>query len=160
MIRPATPEDAAAICAIYNPYVRDTIISFEEQEVSADEMGQRIADILQNWPWLVCELDGGIAGYAYATGWRPRAAYRYSVESTIYMSPSRHRRGLGCLLYTELIERLRSAGVHRIMGGIALPNQASIALHEKLGFKKVAQFEEVGRKFGRWVDVGYWQLSL
>jgi len=76
------------------------------------------------------------------------------------MSPSHYRRGLECMLYTELISRLRSLGVHRVMGGIALPNQPSVALHEKLGFKKVAQFEEVGRKFGRWIDVGYWQLSL
>jgi L-amino acid N-acyltransferase YncA len=160
MIRPATSEDAPEICAIYNPYVKDTTITFEEQEVSVDEMRQRIADVSQNWPWLVCELEGGIAGYAYATRWRARAAYRHSVESTIYMSPSSHRRGLGCMLYTELIARLRSLGARRVMGGIALPNPPSVTLHEKLGFKKVARFEEVGRKCGRWIDVGYWQLSL
>jgi L-amino acid N-acyltransferase YncA len=160
MIRSATQEDAPAICAIYNPYIRDTTITFEEQEVSVEEMRRRIGDVLQSWLWLVCEIDGLIAGYAYATRWRTRAAYRHSVESTIYMSPGHHRRGLGQLLYSELILHLRSQGVHRVMGGIALPNQPSVALHEKLGFKKVAQFEEVGRKFGRWIDVGYWQLSL
>jgi L-amino acid N-acyltransferase YncA len=160
MIRPATQQDALALCAIYNPYILKTTITFEEQEISVDAMRRRIGDVLQSWPWLVCEIEDGIAGFAYATRWRDRAAYRHSVESTIYMNPDFQRHGFGCMLYAELLSRLRGLGAHRVLGGIALPNPPSVALHEKLGFKKVAHFEEVGRKFGRWIDVGYWQLSL
>lgn len=160
MIRPATQEDAEAICAIYNPYVLGTPISFEEEAVSAETMRVRIAEITAKLPWLILEEGGETAGYAYATGWKARPAYRYSVETTIYLSPRFHGRGFGRKLYSALIEELRSRGIHRAIGCVAIPSPNSVALHERLGFKKVAHFEEVGWKLNQWRDVGYWQLSL
>lgn len=160
LIRSATLADAAAICEIYNPYIADTVITFEEQPVSVAEMERRITDVLKALPWLVVDDDGQVAGYAYAAPWRTRAAYRHSVESTIYLAPAYHGRGVGRRLYTELLTRLRARGLHRVIGGIALPNPASVGLHESLGFKKVAEFGEIGFKFGRWINVGYWQREL
>jgi L-amino acid N-acyltransferase YncA len=160
MIRSVSIEDAGAICAIYNPYVVGATITFEEQEVPVETMRARIADSTVALPWLVLEAEGELGGYAYATRWRVRAAYRYSVETTIYLAPRFQRRGFGMKLYGELIEKLRGLGIHRAMGGIALPNAGSVALHERMGFRKVALFEEVGWKFDRWIDVGYWQLNL
>ena len=160
-LRTATALDAAPICAIYNPYVANTSISFEEAPVSEQDMAQRIADVgAAGLPWLVLEVDGRIAGYAYATRWRVRPAYRSSVESSIYLDPAFAGRGLGRLLYGALLDELRRRELHLVIGGIALPNENSIALHEKLGFRKVAHFSEVGMKFGRWTDVGYWELKL
>jgi phosphinothricin acetyltransferase len=160
-LRLATALDATPICAIYNPYVATTSISFEEDPVSEQDMAKRIADVgAAGLPWLVLEADGRIAGYAYATRWRVRPAYRTSVESTIYLDPAFAGRGLGRLLYSALLDALRQRDVHMVIGGIALPNENSIALHEKLGFRKVAHFSEVGMKFGRWTDVGYWELRL
>ncbi len=160
MIRSATPDDAAGICAIYNPYVVDTPITFEEQPVAEAEMRRRIGEVTESLVWLVAEEAGRIAGYAYAASWRARSAYRFSVESTVYVAPDAQRGGLGTQLYRELLARLRAQGRHTVVGGIALPNPASVALHEKLGFVPVAQFREVGRKFDQWIDVGYWQRML
>lgn len=160
-IRDASVADAESVAAIYNHFVLTTSISFEEAAVAPAEMAQRIADVqAAALPWLVAEQDGVVAGYAYATKWRARHAYRFSVESTVYLAPALGGKGLGTALYGALIERLRAAGFHMVIGGIALPNPASIALHEKLGFEKVAQFSEVGFKFDRWTDVGYWELKL
>jgi L-amino acid N-acyltransferase YncA len=160
-IRDATPDDAAAIVAIYNHFVANTAISFEEEAVAESAMRQRIADVRESeLPWLVAMVDGKLAGYAYASRWRARAAYRSSVESTVYLAPEQAGQGRGSALYAQLIARLREAGIHLVIGGIALPNAPSIALHEKMGFDKVAHFSEVGRKFERWIDVGYWQLRL
>jgi L-amino acid N-acyltransferase YncA len=160
-LRSATALDAAPICTIYNPYVAATSISFEEDPVSEQDMAKRIADVgAAGLPWLVLESDGRVAGYAYATRWRVRPAYRTSVESSIYLDPAFAGRGLGRLLYGALLDELRRRDVHMVIGGIALPNENSIALHEKLGFRKVAHFSEVGRKFGRWTDVAYWELKL
>lgn len=160
MIRNATVEDAGAICAIYNHYVAETTVTFETAAVSPEVMSERIAEVTANFPWLIFEEGGEVGGYAYATRWRPRAAYRHSVESTVYLAPHFQRRGVGTALYAELIQRLRALGVHQIIGGAALPNPGSVALHERLGFRKVAHFAEVGRKFDRWIDVCYWQLGL
>ncbi len=160
MIRACAPADAAAIAEIYNHYVRETVVTFEETPVSVDEMARRIVDVGARFPWLVWEDDGAVAGYAYASAWKSRSAYRLSVESTIYLDADRHRRGIGTKLYGALLAELKARGFHTAVGGIALPNAASIALHEKLGFTKIAQFVEVGRTFDRWVDVGYWQLIL
>ena len=161
IVRDATPDDADAIVAIYNHYVATTTISFEEQAVSVAAMRQRIADVQHGGlPWLVALVDGQLGGYAYATPWRARAAYRFSVESSVYVGADHARLGLGSALYRQLLARLRAAERHLVVGGIALPNEASVALHEKMGFAKVAHFSEVGRKFGRWIDVGYWQLTL
>ncbi len=157
MIRSATPDDAPAICAIYNPYIADTTITFEEQPVASEEMRRRITEVMAMLPWLVYERAGTVIGYAYATRWRTRAAYRFAVESTVYLAPEFRGQGIGRQLYLELLERLHSLGMHTVIGGIALPNAASVGLHEALGFHQVARFEEVGFKFGRWIDVGYWQ---
>jgi L-amino acid N-acyltransferase YncA len=160
-LRDATPGDAAAIAAIYNYFVINTTISFEEEGVSAEAIAQRIAGVQQaGLPWLVAVVDGEIAAYAYATPWRVRPAYRFSVESSVYVARDKARRGLGRALYDVLLARLREADIHLVIGGIALPNDASVALHEAMGYKKSAHFSEVGRKFERWVDVGYWQLRL
>lgn len=160
MIRPCRVEDAAAIAAIYNEYVRDTVITFEETPVSLDEMAKRIADVGAKYPWLVAEEDDAVIGWAYATPWKTRSAYRFSVETTVYVAAGGQKRGIGTSLYAELLAGLKARGAHSAVGGIALPNPASIALHEKMGFRKIAHFAEVGRKFDRWVDVGYWQLLL
>jgi phosphinothricin acetyltransferase len=160
MIRPATPDDAAAIVAIYNHYIDTTTISFEEHPVSPEDMAGRIRDVTAHLPWLVQERDGQVAGYAYATKWRVRAAYRYSAETSVYVAQGQGGRGIGSALYKALLEELRTHGIHMAIGGIAQPNPASVALHESLGFEKVAHFKEVGRKFDRWIDVGYWELRL
>ena len=160
-IRPATTADASRICTIYNHYVATTTISFEEDLVSEDDMARRIADVnAAGLPWLVLSLDGKVAGYAYATKWRARAAYRHSVESSVYLDPDLHGQGWGARLYRHLIDALRACELRTVIAGIAQPNDRSVALHERLGFRKVAHFSEVGFKFGRWIDVGYWQMSL
>jgi len=160
-IRPATEADAARICAIYNGYVAATTITFEETAVAADEMAQRLRDVHDaGLPWLVAAREGAILGYAYATKWRARPAYRHAVESTVYLDQNALGQGCGAALYRALLDALRTRGLHTAIAGIALPNARSIALHERLGFRKVAQFEEVGFKLGQWVDVGYWQLML
>lgn len=160
-IRWAAERDAGAIADIYNHYVLETIATFEEEAVSAAEMARRIRGVLDlPLPWLVAEDDGRLLGYAYAVRWRARFAYRFSVESTIYLMPGQDGRGIGSQLYEALFSVLRDSGIHAVMGGIALPNPASIALHEKQGMKQVARFQAVGFKFGRWIDVGYWQKVL
>lgn len=160
MIRPATPTDAAAIAAIYNHYIATSTITFEEQEVPVPDMAQRIADITAKLPWLVFVQDGAVLGYAYATPWRVRSAYRFSVESTVYVAPGSAGRGIGSQLYRCLIDALRQGGLQVVIGGIAQPNVASVRLHEQCGFEKVAHFKRVGRKFDQWIDVGYWELQL
>jgi len=160
MIRRATEEDAAEICEIYNHYVLETAVTFEEEPVGAAEMSQRIRETLPSLPWLVWKEDERVLGYCYASRWKGRSAYRYAVESTVYLRPDAVGRGLGTKLYRSLLAELRDRELHVAIGGIALPNAASVALHEKLGFEKVAHFRQVGMKFNRWVDVGYWQLIL
>lgn len=160
MLRHCTPADAEQICSIYNHYVRETVITFEEAPVPVSEMAQRIADVSARLPWFVWEADKAILGYAYATPWKARAAYRHSVEASIYLAPQATGKGLGTRLYVALIEDLRQKGLHCVIGGAALPNPASVALHEKLGFTRVAEFREVGFKLGRWVDVAYWEFML
>ncbi|MBS0387404.1 MAG: N-acetyltransferase [Proteobacteria bacterium] len=160
-IRAATAADAVAIARIYNHYVSETIVSFEESPVSSAAMAARLAAIeALQWPWLVAELAGDVCGYAYADRWKARAAYQHTVEVTIYLDEKSTGRGLGTQLYGALFERLGATPAHAAIGVISLPNPASVALHEKFGLHKVAHFSEVGRKFGRWVDVGYWQRLL
>jgi L-amino acid N-acyltransferase YncA len=161
VIRAAVPADAPDIARIYNHYVRETVVTFEEVEVSDGEMERRIADVIGgSLPWLVAEEHGELRGYAHATPWKSRSAYRFAVEVTIYLDPPVARRGLGSSLYGALLPELAARGFHAAMGGIALPNDASVAFHERFGFEKVAHFREVGYKFGRWIDVGYWQRLL
>jgi phosphinothricin acetyltransferase len=136
-------------------------ISFEEEPVKATEIATRVADVRSvSLPWLVAEQTGQVVGYAYATRWKARSAYRFSVEATVYVAPERVGYGLGSRLYTQILPLLKAQPVRAVIGGIALPNEPSIALHEKFGFQKVAHFREVGFKFGRWIDVGYWQLTF
>ena len=160
-IRPAAPGDAEILCDIYNHYVRHTIVTFEEEPIDPDEMTRRIDAVrAASLPWQVLEVSGTVTGFAYADRWKRRSAYRHSVETTIYLAPGAGGRGLGSRLYREPLATLRTLPLHAAMGGIALPNPGSIALHERCGFTKVAHFEQVGRKFGHWIDVGYWQLLL
>lgn len=161
IIRPVHIFDAQDIVEIYNPYITDTMITFEEEPVSVSELKRRIEKVQTlGLPWICGEVDGNLAGYAYATRWRERSAYRYTAESVIYLKKELAGQGYGSQLYTALIENLKSAGIHVVIGVIALPNPASVALHEKLGFTKVAHFAEVGFKFGNWLDVDYWQRML
>ena len=161
MIRPAQDSDCEDLARVYNHYVANTVVTFEEEPVNAQEFASRLAEADDaELPWLVADVAGEIAGYAYASKWKGRCAYRFSVEVTVYLSPDHTGRGLGSALYTALFAALKEKSYHAVMGGIALPNPASIALHERFGMKKAAHFEEVGYKFGRWVDVGYWQGKL
>lgn len=159
-LRTARPEDAAAIAAIYAPFVRDTVISFETEVPDAPEMSRRIAATLETHPWLVAENAVGVVGYAYASQHRARLAYRWACDVTIYLSPPAKGRGLGTALYTDLLAILTRQGFRHAFGGIALPNAASIALHEKLGFKHLGTYTKVGFKLGQWHDVGWWQCAL
>ncbi len=161
MIRPATADDAAAIAAIYNPYVSDSIVTFEEDAITVEEMARRLAETEQeHLPWIVYEEGGCVVGYAYASRWKGRCAYRFSVEVSVYLAPEAKGRGLGTQLYEVLLSQLRVRGKHTVIAGIALPNPASVALHEKFGMAPVAHFKQVGFKFGQWIDVGYWQALL
>ena len=161
MIRNVKPEDATAIADIYNHYTKNTIITFEEEEISESDMAERVKNVISDHlPWIVAESDGEILGYAYAAKWKSRSAYRYTVESTIYLEPDKVGHGVGSMLYKELISRVKQDNMHAIIGIIALPNPSSVSLHEKFGFKRVAYFKEVGTKFGKWIDVGTWQLLL
>ena len=160
MIRPVSASDAAAIAGIYNYYVTNTTVTFEEEPVSPDEMARRIGTVTgQGQPWLVAEVDGQVAGYAYATKWHHRHGYRYSAEVTVYLGKEFGGRGLGTALYQELFPLLEASGIRSLVGVIALPNPASVALHEKFGMQKVGHLKNIGIKFGEWIDVGYWQKS-
>lgn len=160
-IRAIVDADCEDVARIYNHYIRDTIVTFEEDAVTSDVMRARVREVAaRGFPWLVAERAGHVLGYAYATPWKQRSAYRFSVESTVYLAADSTGQRLGSLLYAELIRLLQQSEVHAVVGGISLPNAASVALHEKLGFRKVGHFREVGRKFDRWIDVGYWQLTL
>jgi L-amino acid N-acyltransferase YncA len=159
-LRLATAEDAAAIANIYRPIVESTAVSFETGAVGDDEMRRRIVETRPTYPWLVCDLDGVIAGYAYASRHRVRAAYQWSVDVSVYVDPSFRRRGVGRGLYTSLFAILGAQGFFNAFAGIALPNTASVALHESLGFTPIGVYRNVGFKLGAWHDVGWWQLSL
>jgi phosphinothricin acetyltransferase len=161
VVRPAQETDAQGIADIYNPYITGTTVTFEEEPVTAEEIQHRIQGVKSiPMPWLCAEYESSLAGYAYASRWRERSAYRFVVESTIYLAPAFIGRGIGEVLYGTLLEQLRASGIHTVIGVIALPNPASVTLHEKLDFTKVAHFNEVGYKFKQWVDVGYWQRIL
>lgn len=157
MIRPAAAHDAQALCDIYNPYIDRTIITFEEVPLDAATMAQRVADIQRQHVWYVAEEAGRIRGYAYAGPWRPRTAYRFAVETSVYLAMDAVGHGLGRALYGALLDELPRKGFRCAMGGIALPNEPSVRLHEAMGFVKVAHFDDVGFKFGQWIPVGYWQ---
>jgi len=159
-LRLATEGDAGEIQAIYAPYVRDTCISFELEPPSVEEIRRRIGSVLARWPWLVCERDGRLVGYAYASEHRVRAAFRWAVDVAIYVRNGEHRAGIGRALYTALLASLRLQGFCHAYGAIYLPNPASVGLHEAVGFRPFALFPQVGFKQGGWRDVGWWHCAL
>lgn len=159
-IRTATASDAAAICAIYNHYIMVSVATFEEVPLTEHQMLERIREVQAKYEWLVCEVESIVVGYAYAAPWKTRAAYRYSAELSVYIHHEHTGRGFGRLLYAALLKFLQTTDVHSVIGGVADNNAASDKLHESLGFRRVGRFSETGYKFGRWLDVTYWQRML
>jgi len=160
VIRLACEADAAAMLAIYAPYVRDSAISFETESPSEEEFRQRIRSALEVGLWLLCEAGGSVLGYAYAGRFHARRAYQWTVEVTAYVRPDQHRKGVGYGLYTSLLGCLALQGFRAAVGVIALPNPASVGLHERMGFAPAGVLRAVGYKHGRWHDVGWWQRAL
>lgn len=156
MIREAKYSDAKMIADIYNHYILNTVITFEVEPVTPQEIMVRMKKAKKVGPYLVYEENGEVIGYTYVSKFRERKAYEHSVESTIYLKHGLGGKGLGTKLYSELLSQVSSQR-HAIIGGVALPNEASVKLHERCGFKKVAHFSQVGKKFGKWIDVGFWQ---
>ena len=160
-IRAVEARDAAAVAAIYAPHVTEGVASFETTPPDAAEMGDRIVATTEMYPWLVCDVPGrGVVGYVYATAFNPRAAYQWSAAVTVYIDGRFHRAGIGRALYTSLFALMRLQGFYNAYGGITLPNAGSVGLHEVMGFRPVAMYKEVGHKFDRWWDVGWWELEL
>ncbi len=160
MLDVASPDDAPAIAAIYAPYVRDTIISFEVEPPTADAMRQRIEGVLLRHTWLIARLGGDVVGYAYASDHRSRLAYQWSVDVAIYLAPNATGRGIGSRLYRALFALLEPCGYVNAYAGITLPNAGSVALHERLGFEVIGVYRNVGHKLGAWHDVGWWGKRL
>jgi L-amino acid N-acyltransferase YncA len=160
MIRLAVPNDAAGVQAIYAPVVRETAISFELEPPTITEIRRRIVKTLERWPWLVCEQDGNVFGYVYASEHRTRPAYQWSVDVSVYVHANARRSGVGQALYCSLFSLLALQGFYHAYAGITLPNPASVGLHESLGFQPVGVYRAVGYKLGAWHDVGWWQLTL
>lgn len=160
MIRAAQASDAAAIAHLYRHYITTTTISFETEPPSADDITARIQKVTARHSWLVYESDGVLLGYAYTSTFRERPAYQATVESTIYLDRAAIGRGIGRALYQALLDEAALKGYREALGVIALPNDPSVRLHEKLGFVKVAHLEKIGRKFDRWIDIGIWQKHL
>ncbi len=159
-IRLATENDAGAIRSIYAPIVRDTVTSFEYVEPTEEDIRGRIGKVLKDLPWLVCEHNGVVCGYAYAGKHRERTAYQWSVDVSVYLHADYRRRGIGRALYTALFDILRLQGYYNAYAGVTLPNPGSAGLHESLGFIPVGIYEKVGFKMGGWHDVGWWQYEL
>lgn len=161
IIRPVEDADVPSIVDIYNYYISTTTFTFEETPLTVEEMRRRVEGVkAQQMPWLCAEVGGHLAGYAYASRWRERSAYRFTAETTIYLEQAFTGRGSGKVLYKALLEQLRAAGLHALIAVISLPNPNSVMLHEALGYRKVGHLAEVGFKFSRWIDVGYWQLII
>ena len=160
MIRKVKPDDALDIALIYNYYVENSTITFETSPVSTEDMAKRISDISGKYPYFVYEESDKIIGYCYVSSWKKKAAYNKTVESTIYVVKDFQGKGIGCALMNKLIEVLREKSFHAVIACITIPNPTSIKLHEKLGFRKVSEFREVGFKFEKWLNVGDWELLL
>lgn len=160
-VRHVEPADAAGVAEIYNHYILNSRATFELDPITNLEMRSRIEESVSNgYPFLICDDEGEVSGYTYARQFRPRPAYKHSLETSVYVKPGFDGRGIGTQLYTALFEEIRRGDFHSVIAGISLPNESSVRLHEKFGFEKVAHFREVGFKFGKWVDVGYWQQIL
>ncbi|MDR1900026.1 MAG: GNAT family N-acetyltransferase [Treponema sp.] len=160
MIRPVKADDARGICGIYNYFVENTAVTFEEEPVSIREMEGRVRDIGGAYPWFVWEEEGGVLGYAYVNKFRDRPAYRYSAELSIYVKSGHEGKGMGGKLFARLLEAARESSLHVLVSAITVPNERSVGIHEKFEFVKVAQFDEIGYKLGGWRDVAYWELVL
>jgi len=159
-IRGALLADAGAILKIYAPFITDTCITFETEVPSMEDFSARIENIIRDYPYLVCEADGNIIGYAYASKHRERAAYKYSADVSVYVSPEYHRHGIGRTLYGNLFELLRKQGIYTVFAGITLPNEKSAGLHQSLGFTAAGVFHKDGYKFGQWLDVMWMEKPL
>jgi len=159
-VRPYEPGDEAAICAIYNHYIERTTITFEIDALSREQMRARIEAYVQAYPFYVCELEGTVRGYCYATQFRPRAAFRHTVEASVYVDANVCGRGVGRAMYATLMSELETRDVRTVVGVVALPNEASERLHDAFGFSRVGQLREVGRKLGQWIDIAYFQKML
>lgn len=161
MIRNAQLSDAKRIAEIYNPYIKDTIITFEEELVTEEDIAQRIKNITaKKFPYIVYEEKGDVIGYAYLSNWRTRTAYDITLETSVYIDEKAQAKGLGTILYAELINRAREINIHSLIGVISLPNPISQKLHEKFNFELVGNFKESGLKFNKFIDVEFWQLIL
>lgn len=160
MIRPVTIEDAQQLVDIYNYYVLNTVVTFDDVPFTVEAFKEKIETIYKTYPFFVFEENNKILGYAYANKWREKPAYKHTVESTVYLHEKAVGKQIGSKLYTELLKHLKDQNYHVIVGGLTLPNDASVKLHEKFGFKQVAHYKEVGLKFDKWLDVGFWQLTL
>lgn len=167
-VRPARTEDAAAIAAIYAPYVQGGTVSFETDAPDARAMAKRMAASGGLYPWIVAtpgkgdgaEDDAGVLAYAYATQFRDRPAYRWTVETSLYVAGGVQGQGIGRLLYEALIDTLRAQGFTQAIAVVSLPNDQSIKTHEAVGFRRAGVYREIGFKLGRWIDVGFWQCAL
>jgi len=160
MIRHASVEDSFAIVAIYNWYIVNTYFTFEEAQLEVKEISRRIAKADEQSPWLVLLEENQVVGFACAVPWKQRAAYRFSRETSIYLQQDKLGMGRGARLYQQLIDEIRETPIHVLIAGIAQPNPGSVALHEKMGFRKIGQFQELGKKFDHFIDIAYWQLTL
>ena len=159
-IRLATERDAGAVADIYAPNVTGTVVSFEAEPPDAEEMRRRVEATLERYPWLVCERQGRVLGYAYAGAHGSRAAYRWSVDVSVYVDGEAHRTGVGRALYASLFAALELQGFYNAYAGATLPNPASVGLHEAMGFRPVGVYRGAGYKMGAWHDVGWWHLPL
>jgi len=159
-IRIAVPSDATQIAQIYALNVQDTAFTFEVEPPTAVEMQRRMQKISERLPWLVMDLEGQIAGYAYASPHRERAAYQWAVEVSVYVAPKAYRQGVARALYKSLLQILEAQGFYKVYAGITLPNNPSVNLHESFGFELIGTYQDVGYKLGRWHNVGWWQLTL
>ena len=160
MIRKVRIEDAQQLVDIYNYYVLNTVVTFDDVPFPVDAFKEKIESIYKTYPFFVFEEDNKILGYAYASKWREKPAYKNTVESTVYLHHEAMGKQIGTKLYTELLKQLKTQNYHVVIGGLTLPNEGSVKLHEKFGFKQVAHFKEVGLKFDTWLDVGFWQLTF
>ena len=161
VIRPYSPADIPAVTRIYGHYVRDTVITFETEEPSEAEMANRFSTIAgKGHPLLIAEQDGEVIGYAYASTYRPREAYRFTCEDSIYLAPDAVGKGLGGLLLGRLIDDSRKAGLRQMLAVITAERANSIRLHEKHGFRFIGRYEALGYKFDRWLDIVHMQRAL
>jgi len=160
MIRNVQIEDAQELLDIYNYYVVNTVITFDLEALSLDAFKEKITTVSTDYPFIVYEENSEILGYAYGSKFRPKPAYNNTVESTVYLKHGTQGKQIGSKLYNELLFLLKQKNVHVVLGVLTLPNEASVKLHEKFGFKEVAHLKEVGLKFGEWQDVGFWQLTF